>query len=161
MKEYIVERKLDLKSNKWELLGRTNSTINRVRNLDPQQIYVFRVKAVNSFGESNPIVSDRFVTKSLESITSNTTPSTTTTTTTSTTTVKPIVMKTKDLTPSVTTPLRNSLSMNGVNQQISQEANQNTWKTIEMASKIVDDDTDDLKTLAMLDRLPKPRDNDY
>jgi predicted phage tail protein len=160
VKEYIVEKKSDLKSNKWELLGRTKSTINRIRNLDPQQTYIFRVKAVNSFGESNPIVSDRFVTKSLESTTSNATPITTTTTT-STTTVKPIVMKTKDLTFSVTTPLKKSLSMNGVNQQVSQEANQNTWNTIEMASKMVDDDTDDLKTLAMLDRLPKPRDNDY
>ncbi len=120
MKEYIVDRKLDLKSNKWKLLGTTKSTINRIRNLDPQQTYVFRVKAVNRFGESNPIVSDRFVTKSLESITSNTTPSTTTTTTsTSTTTVKPIVLKTKDLTPSVATHLKSSLSMNGVNQQIS------------------------------------------
>ncbi len=125
MREYIVDRKLDLKSNKWELLGTTKSTINRIRNLDPQQTYVFCVKAVNRFGESNPIVSDRFVTKSLESTTSNTTPSTTTTTTTITTTtststsVKPIVLKTKDLTPSVATHLKSSLSMNGVNQQIS------------------------------------------
>ncbi len=156
-----MDRKLDLKSNKWELLGTTKSTINRIRNLNPQQTYVFRVKAVNSFGESNPIISDRFVTKSLESTTSNTTPSTTTTATTSTTTVKPIVLKTKDLTPSVATPLKSSLSMNGVNQQISQKANQNNWNTIERAFKMVNDDTDDLKTLAMLDRLSKPRDNDY
>ncbi|PAV63176.1 hypothetical protein WR25_04766 isoform D [Diploscapter pachys] len=53
LKNYIIERKT-AESSRWRRIAETNETMFTAVELVPNEIYAFRVKAVNSYGEGLP-----------------------------------------------------------------------------------------------------------
>lgn len=51
---YIVEKQ-DVKTGRWTFAGETASTSMQIEDLSPGHEYKFRVKAVNKYGESDPL----------------------------------------------------------------------------------------------------------
>lgn len=57
IKHYVVE-KLDTSTDEWVEVAKVNELQCRVKGLTPNHRYQFRVKAVNSEGQSKPLTTD-------------------------------------------------------------------------------------------------------
>ncbi|CAG2114869.1 unnamed protein product, partial [Medioppia subpectinata] len=56
--QYTIERLYEGPGREWHAIGQTPKTAVKIKSLDPQSRVLFRVKAVNPYGESDPLVSD-------------------------------------------------------------------------------------------------------
>uniref|UniRef100_A0A0N5D1Z0 non-specific serine/threonine protein kinase n=1 Tax=Thelazia callipaeda TaxID=103827 RepID=A0A0N5D1Z0_THECL len=60
LSHYIVEKQ-DVKTGRWTFAGEAHSTTMQIDDLNPGHEYTFRVKAVNKYGESDPLKTTEFI----------------------------------------------------------------------------------------------------